>query len=475
MFENMKYKIQNKILPIALISFLILLAYSIISGDKVYYYDSGLYWGLSRVFAIDGTFSFENFPSTFRGYLYPFMMYIFSYLDIIVNKPGIGFMVFNSFMGSLAITSIYLIFGKIDNTKRILIGTVFSSILLIYFFKDLILYPLSDIPAFAMFACACYLFKRYLENDKVYLCIIAGALMQGAYNTRTIYLYPAIVLVIYILFDLIIINKKQVKNIIIFFTCLSIGFTVVALPQMIINKKHSGIYSPMVLTENYSDGSQNLFLMQLNWGITNSKYETYVGEEGHYSSPGVRFTDKTGEKIILLEGKLPESIGEWFKLVLKYPLDFIGIFVRHIVTYLTPVYSEAYITNLNTDKTIIITLNILLFFVSGLNLFNNRIKRNNGKCDITVTTHKYIWLILLLMPCLFIIPGAPEVRFFIALHTMLYVYLCFYVDFKYCFEVFKLNPMKYLISFIFIFAIWVTIIGGILSSLADPTYIFTIR
>ena len=244
---------------------------------------------------------------------------------------------------------------------------------------------------------------------------------------------------------------------------------------MIINKKHNNTYSPMVLTENFSGGTQNLFLMQLNWGITYSKYETYVGEDGQYSGPGVKFTDKTGEKIIQLEGAFPESIGGWFKLILKYPLDFMGIFGRHIVTYLTPTYSETYITNLNSNKTMIITLNILLFFVSGLNIFNKRGKCNNKKSGITAIADKYIWIILLLMPCLFIIPGAPEVRFFIALHVLLYVYVSFYVDFKDCFVVIKTNPIKYLILLLCIFVIWVTMIGSILSSLADPTYIFTIR
>ena len=170
------------------------------------------------------------------------------------------------------------------------------------------------------------------------------------------------------------IRKEFVKNILVLSLPLLIGIIIAGLPQSTINKIHNDTYYPIVMTEKYS-GNQNLFLLQLNWGITYSKYETYVGEESQYSSPGVRFKDNTGVRIIDLEGgEYPNSIGEWFALVLRYPLDFIGIFGRHIVSYITPTYSEIYVKNLNANKTGIISVNIGLYIILVLSILTNYIE-----------------------------------------------------------------------------------------------------
>ena len=232
----------------------------------------------------------------------------------------------------------------------------------------------------------------------------------------------------------------------------------------------------MVMTEKYS-GNQNLFLKQLNWGITYSKYETYVGEESQYSSPGVKFKDNTGERIIGLEGgEYPQSIGEWFALVLRYPLDFMGIFGRHIISYITPTYSEVYINNLNTNKTSIISINIFLYIILGLNIFTNYYKESKIKLySIKKEFNKNIWIWICLLPCIFIIPGAPEVRFFIPLYIYIYVYISFFTDFKNIYLYVKRRPISYTLACAGIYVIWITLIGGILALPADPNYIFTIK
>lgn len=467
MFQNMKYKIKDTILPIALISFLIFLGYSIISDIKVYYYDSDIYWNLSAAFVIDGKFSFENFPDTYRGYVYPFAIYVFSWIGNIFGNPRLGFMIFNSAVSSLGICSLYLIFGKIDSKKRQIYGTIGLSFLLLYFFKDLVLYPLSDIPAFSFFVLGCYFFKSNETKTDFRRIIFAGMCIYAAYNTRTIYLYPSIFLILWIIFNLLK-NKSGMKKIVILMLSTLIGITIVALPQVSINQKYYGINSPKVMTEQYSSGEGNLFIKQLEWGLTYCKYETYVGENNQYSSPALKFEDRTGLQIIKNENFNPTSIFEFLKLYMKYPLDIIGIYSKHVVSYLTPIYRDVYVFDLYAEKGILLIFNIFLFFTAAIYLAQKKIIN-------AIDKKKLPWLVVLLLPCILIIPGAPETRFFIPLYLLLYIYLSYFVNYNEYFRILKTNPVKYIILFVITVAVWTSIVIGILSNLGDPTYIFTIK
>lgn len=482
----MKNNMKNNIIMkdtylIFTITFVIFFIFSVFKNTNVFYYDSGLYWSLANGMVVDGKIDFLKFPHIYRGYFYPFILSIFLIIGKFLGNINIGLVIFNSLISSLGILGMYLLLKKenIVNQKKVVIGSIVASLLLIYFFQDLLLYPLSDIPAFTMFMYSMYLLKKcFKDNDlfNIFKIILSGILIYGAYNTRTIYLYASIILIICFFIMTKFRLKKSWNRIGVLFVAFLIGLTIVAIPQALINKIHNNIYSPKVMTESYSDANQNLFLMQLNWGIVNDKYETYVGDDGHYSSPGIQFKDSTGEKIIELEGGYPESISEWFKLLIKYPLDFMGIYTRHLITYITPIYSESYITNLNNNKSIIILMNMILFIIAGFSVFvNSKAKAMDKNYDKKKSLYDNIWLWISLIPCLLIIPGAPELRFFISLHIMIYVYVCFFVDFKKCLDTFKSNLIFYSFIFLIIIMVWTAIIGGILGHLADANYIFTIK
>lgn len=78
----------------------------------------------------------------------------------------------------------------------------------------------------------------------------------------------------------------------ILFILILIGMSIVALPQMKINKKYTNIYSSMVSTP-YS-GAENLFLAHIYHGISIQRYETYVGLPDQYPTPSVKFIDNLG-------------------------------------------------------------------------------------------------------------------------------------------------------------------------------------
>lgn len=59
-----------------------------------------------------------------------------------------------------------------------------------------------------------------------------------------------------------------------------------------------------------------------------------------------------------------------------------GIYTRHLITYITPTYSETYITDLNINKSGIILINMIIFIIAGFSAFVNLKTREMDKnCD----------------------------------------------------------------------------------------------
>ena len=165
---------------------------------------------------------------------------------------------------------------------------------------------------------------------KAIQAFLLGLCLYGAYNIRTIYLFLAIVGIVLITIWQIY-EKKWIQTLITVLCCWG-GMAVCALPQMILNHKLFGVYVWKVPTGD-------LMLFQLHCGISTGRYATYVGDMALYAARGMYFEDGSGQAI--LDGlQLAEftSYGEFFSLVLRHPLDFAGIYMRHLLNMLYPFY-----------------------------------------------------------------------------------------------------------------------------------------
>lgn len=181
-------KIKKELNLIFIITFIIFLVFNLWINLKNFYYDSELYWNLSKSFIVNGEFSFENFPAeaTFRGYLYSYMIYLVTHIDYVLNIPLIGLKIYNSLIGAISLYILFLLMrnNATINKNRIILGSIFSAILLLYFFKYLILYPLTDISAIVMFLYAVYLLKENIDiipNLKILKNTIYNYLSVGCY------------------------------------------------------------------------------------------------------------------------------------------------------------------------------------------------------------------------------------------------------------------------------------------------------
>lgn len=306
-------------------------------------------------------------------------------------------------------------------------GKMLALFALMYsFWSGLFLYFLTDAVALMFLSIGIY----FLFLDKKIGYLLGGVFMYITYNTRTIYLFPIIVIILFLF-----IYKLRAKDKSVFLATVFIfaGIILAAIPQVIVNKNNHGVISAKVYTAgNSGDYGNGLFSWQLAQGLKLAEYETYVGVRDKHSSGGVAFTDTTGERIWREEGIDSQTviIKDIVKLFFKYPLDMVGIYVRHFINMLNPVWGEMYIKNLEKVKIHLTIINyIILYIIVYWNIGVKEKSIKNIKELLTDSNKEklkiYITRCTLLIPCIAILPGSVELRFFYPMYMLIYVYLIY--------------------------------------------------
>ena len=162
----------------------------------------------------------------------------------------------------------------------------------------------------------------------------------------------------------------------------------------------------------------SLFVRQLTSGIAVQKYETSIRRDG--ASPAVNYLDPAGRKLldrICKDGPI-ESVPGYLRAVLRYPIDFLGVYGRHFINGLDVRDGRAYVTRPSAGKSfaafgcITLLMVLLLAIRSGPSL--------RAQPDRGILPLDWMWPAVLVMPALVIIPGAMETRFMLPL--MLYLF-----------------------------------------------------
>lgn len=337
-------------------------------------------------------------------------------------------------------------------------GGVICGIIFLYFFRGLLIYTVSDFIAFAFCLVSVILLHTTITNKeinvkKVIEGFALGLCLYGAYNIRTIYLFLMIaclcVLIMWKWYE-----KKHVDLMITLSACLA-GIFICAIPQMVINYNLNGYYSWQVPTNG-------LMSLQIQWGISCQFCVGYIGDPAEYGNAMVSFTDSIGQAI-LDEAQIGDFgkgfvfIKEFVNLVLQYPLDIAGIYMRHLLNILYPVYPEQYIQNITRDKSIYLILAYTIFFIASSNFVSM----------LKLKSSKWVWFCLILLPCLCILPGAVEIRFFIALYFLIYMYTVLGLK-EFCTRV-KQSKVKYSIFYFMGFLLYIAYAGMLFSAMADRT------
>lgn len=389
-----------------------------------YMYDSADYYWSAKSFEVEGAFSFFNYNNTFRGYVFPLILYVYCKLATVIGiKDGTAILLANAIVVSLIIV---VMIPKMTEWKYknyisyILIPIVFFLI----YWSDLAVYPLSDLYAYGGFVCVILLCMKKNCNvgKNIFRCILIGLLLYCVYNIRSIYFVTIPFVVIFFLID----NRKEIKRIwlrVVLLIVMCTSFFVAAIPQIAINQKQHGVKSIAVITDDLNGG--NIFYSQLYVGLFYDRYDTYVGDFCEYPVPQVNYIDRAGTQIIANEGiDGLESLGQYISLIVKYPLDYVGIMVRHLANVFYLPYGESYITDLYGPKYIFAILNWLVIFSIIIELYRCFLSGNNAKISVRAM-YKY----LTILPCVAILPGSIEARFFVPLYFLIYFYFS-QIDFK---------------------------------------------
>lgn len=442
------------------------LIYIYIGGIPDFYWDSGYYWTIGQAILSGGI---TAFPATFRGYLLPT---IYAYVGALLDYKGYAIWISCLTSVCVCVSLPNLLDIQINSKKAVvrLVGVL--ALLAAFGWGELMRYPLSDLPAMCFCMSGASLLK-WADRAGTWMAreiflLFSGVFLYAAYNTRALYLYAAILLVAFFTFfsQNAWLKDRRKTLILSKAAALLLGVMIVALPQMLINHEHIGKYSPEVPTESYADG-QSLQNMQLHWGVGISYYSSYVGPSEIYPQGGLLYLDPSGQTIVNREAIPPEQfdLAALFRLFLKYPLDMIAIYTRHLVSAFTIFYSQTYIDDIFRPKGLLILGSILLWYVFFTNII--LAAKNGWRNAVVQKTDEIIPLLLISLPCFIQVVGAFETRFFIAPYFILYFYICLVVDWKVLVEHVKRARPEHVMLALIIFALWISVAGTVLSQLHE--------
>lgn len=457
------------------ISFVIILLLLIISNVKEYRFgDASGYWNMSTSMINNGILNFKFIPKpetdlhllySIRGYSWPFLIAILRLIG------------FNNFYGWIITYSLFLaggyiyvisgLFDRIFNINSNTIQKLFPLLITIILWPGLIIYPLSDIPAIITLSFAFLIIlknksKVNIGTYEVIKLIIAGILLGISYYIRSGNLVSIILILTLVIFSDKITNIKKQKIIIIFL--ISIGIVISMIPQIIINDYVNGecTYKVPIF---FTTGIANQSFLSSTERI---RYETNTSYM--YNSPIISADTSAADNIYRYENINKETLTkiELIKLIIKHPIEFLGIYSLKFINGIDSRYGEIYISNLIPYRTSKITLNFIIWFFAIIGIFfqlgisNEDIsdKKNNCKnkilCNIEIMNFLYFCKKYGMIVFIFVAPAFVhlfgthmEARYLYPLFLMALIYLSKICPVKNLINHVLKKPITYIVFFIF--------------------------
>lgn len=384
--------------------------YLLVAGDDRFYHDAASYWQLGELFGQNAHFSLLAYDHPYRGYSLPLWNHG---LDIVASVVEIGDSTIVQLTGSLLVATLGVM--VVPRLARALFSEAAVSWgrvlalngLLFLFWRDHIGFPLSDFPALLA---ACVGVLGLLRATKAgYL--VAGLSFGLAANLRPAYLLAAVGAVVLAT----LVSRRPWKSLAHIFALALVlaGALVVSLPQMAINHHHRDSWSPTL------DGAKEIGTGQLAWGLVLQKYETYVGPSSEYPRQRVLYFDPVANDVRQEEGVSDiESYREYGEIVLRHPVTMSVSYLLHVFNGIDVRHATPYIRDLRGSPLVFSLLLYTLVFGAGARLALPGARRRLGEI-------RWVGVGLLLLPTLTAIPGAVEPRFFLPLHLLVLMLVCF--------------------------------------------------
>ncbi|RTQ52266.1 hypothetical protein EJV47_04370 [Hymenobacter gummosus] len=404
------------------------LVYLFSTPYQALYFDSMTYWDLTgRFYYATKSFNLLSFDSSIRGYLLPLLLFPFRVVAYLAHIPPI------QFTRAIGAVVAALLFGwaapaawqavvsaeRLSWRRRL----AFAALGFV-FWRDYFVFPLTDFYSLLLMLLVFWLVLRR-GGHRGWL-LLAGVLCMAAANLRPVYAGAAGLL----LLGGVWLARRQHglswrligRQLAVFL----LGMALVGGPQLAINVRHFGRYTPFVLTWKNPSAPQSLYLSQLSWGLAVQKYETTI--DPTYRVPGttepeyrIMYVDEVGQRIMdeeqisFIYGL--RDLSHYLTAVRHNPVDMLALYGRHVFNGLDVKYATPYLPRVFGSTLPLSLLNYTVLFLAGLVLLLRRHRR--------LSWPQWIALLVLVGPCLLAIPTAMECRFFIPIYLLLYAVLCF--------------------------------------------------
>ncbi|OON70284.1 hypothetical protein [Hymenobacter sp. CRA2] len=404
---------------LALVLLLGYLLYLFSTAYQAIYFDSNIYWELTgRFYYETKRFNLLSFDSSIRGYLLPLLLFPLraaSYVSHIepltfsrVVGAGLAALLFGWIGPSLWQA---VVGGQLLSWRRRL---AFAGLGFL-FWRDYFNFPLSDFLSLTLLLAALLLVLR--RGPRPGWLLLAGALCMAAVNMRPVYVGSAGLLLI--AGSWLARRRYSWPLIGRGVAAFLLGMALVGAPQLAINVRHFGQWTPLVLAWKNPAKPQSLYLSQLAWGLAVQKYETTI--DPAYPDPRVMYVDPIGQRIMDQEHISYvyglRDFGHYFTAVRHYPADMLALYARHTFNGFDLKYATPYAPRVHGSTLPLSVLNYTVLFAAALVLLHRRHRR--------LTPLQWLALLVVVGPCALSIPTAVECRFFIPVFLLLYAVVCF--------------------------------------------------
>jgi hypothetical protein len=398
---------------------LVYLVYLFSTSYQSLFYDSMTYWDLTGLFYYEQKrFNLLSFNYSIRGYLLPLLLFPFRVVAYVTHIPPIQF---TRALGALLAAFLFGWAGPatwqaVVNPARLSWPRrlTFAGLGFL-FWRDYFNFPLTDFLSLALMLAVFWVLAR--RGQRPGWLLLAGVLCMAAVNMRPVYAGAAILLLV----GGVWLARRHFGWPVIgrLVAAFLLGMALVGGPQLAINVRHFGQYTPLVLTWKNPKEPQSLYLSQLAWGLAVQKYETTI--DPTYPDPRIMYVDQVGQRI-MDEEQISfvyglRDLSHYLRAVSHHGPDMVALYARHVFNGLDVKYPTPYLPHVYGSTLPLSLLNYTVLFAAGLLLVQRRHQR--------LTLPQWIGLIVLVGPCALAIPTAIECRFFIPIYLLLYAVVCF--------------------------------------------------
>lgn len=281
-------------------------------------YDAGHYWELAVGFrGPDRSFSLLNFQDPTRGYLAALIQFPALLVRYLTNctMPTAAKVTGVGWAAALFAFLIPELWGRLAG-RRVSGGRWLLLVLLAFvFWRDHFSFSSTDMPALALLLLALWAVGR----PGVGWWLLAGLGLAAAVNCRPAYVagvLPALALAAW--------WSRQHPRWLLQWLALLVGAGMALGPQLAINRVHFHRNSLLPLVQVSKREPVPVYLKQLTWGTRVQRYDTGLHQRFIYA-------DSAGLAILHRE-RITQytSYGQFFKTLLRYPLDYSWRYVRHL-------------------------------------------------------------------------------------------------------------------------------------------------